>query len=393
MMPVHERYARLETLPSIGAAGLAELRTKKVAVLGVGNVGGQLAQHLVLLGINVVLVDRDVVDPANLGTQGFTENQLGRAKAIARAEWLSPLNPTCRIEPLHADIRQLGLGALREMSLLFSCLDSNRMLVNEIALRLGLPWIDGALDGSGKSYFGRVACYDPREKGSACYLCPHDAASLRELSRHAISSKGCSVTWWNSNDELSAPTIALSAVGAAVAAMQLVWGLDVLLGHAQQAAGRETYFDLGCQRLSTHRLNRNPKCLLDHRTWPLTSLQSDPKGATVARTFEFAEAALEDEVTLQLLRRPIVTSIRCPHCGRERTPYRVLDAIEAEATCGNCGGKMHLTAMDLLERFGRAEARPFLDRTWEEIGIPPADVVIARTCSKELHILLSESDG
>jgi hypothetical protein len=112
----------------------------------------------------------------------------------------------------------------------------------------------------------------------------------------------------------------------------------------------------------------------------------------VARTFAFAEAALGDEVSLQLLRRSIVTSIRCPHCGAEQKPCRVLDAIEAAATC-NCGGKMHLTAMDLLDRFGRTEAEPFLDRTWEEIGIPPADVVIAKAHSKELYILLSESDG
>jgi molybdopterin/thiamine biosynthesis adenylyltransferase len=391
MMSVHERYARLDALPSIGAAGMAALRRQRVAVLGVGNIGGQLAQHLVLLGINVVLVDRDVVVEANLGTQGFTEHQIGRAKTTARAEWLSPLNPTCRIEPLHADIRRLGLGALRETSLLFACLDSSRMLVNEIAMRLGVPWIDGALDGSGKSYFGRVACYDPRRNESACYLCPHDSASLREISNQASTSKGCSARWWDGDDHSLTPTIALSALGGAVASMQAIWGLKVLLGNAEEVAGKEVYFDLGRQRLSTQRLRRNPKCLLDHRTWLLTPLRNDSKSATVAQTFAFAEVALGNDVALQLLRRSIVTSTRCAHCAAEKRPFRALDAIDGVALC-TCGGEMHLTATDLLERFDRREAEPFLDRTWEEIGIPPADVIVAKGGYKELHILLNESD-
>lgn len=394
-MASSERYARLEALPAIGAAGVVALRNKTVAVLGVGNIGGQLAQHLVLLGLNMVLVDRDIVTGVNLGTQGFTEQHIGRPKADARAERLGPLNTLCRIEPVHADIRRLGLGALRETAVLCSCLDNraSRILVNEIAVRLGIPWVDGALDGSGKSLFGRVACYDPRRRQSACYLCPYDSASLRDMWNEAGRSEGCSAQWWKGAAADSPPTLAVSALGGAVASMQAIWVLNLLLGQPDEIAGAEVYFDLGRRLLSTHRLTRNPRCLFDHQTWNLDPIGSGSGNATVAQTFAFAERTLGEQVALQLLRRAIVTQACCPHCGAETHPYRVTEAIDTADLLCNCGTEMHPVSANMLDRFGRSEADPFLDRTWAEIGLPTTDVVVAAGGGRELHLLLSEPNG
>jgi molybdopterin/thiamine biosynthesis adenylyltransferase len=386
-----ERYTRLEALPSIGKTGMDALRNTHVAVVGLGNIGGQLAHHLVLQGIGLTLVDRDVVSEVNLGTQGFLEDDLRQSKSAARAKRLAPLNPGCCIEAIHADIRQLGLGALHHTSLIFSCLDSrrSRVVVNEIAMRLGIPWIDGALDGSGASLFGRVACYDPRRDESACYLCPHDSTSLGDISNEA-SVSGCSATWWKDTGDTTAPTLASSALGGAVAAMQATWGVEVLLGRAEEVASREMYFDLGRLQMSRHRLPRNRKCLADHRAWPLTRLGSDSARTTVAQTFAFAEARLDGEVALQLPYRSIVTAARCPHCCGEDRPYRALDSLPPAGLLCACGHEMHPATTDLLDRFDRSDAKPFLDRTWREIGLPPADVVIAAHGTRELHLLLTE---
>jgi molybdopterin/thiamine biosynthesis adenylyltransferase len=391
-MTDRERYARLEEMPAIGARGLEALRSKTVTVLGAGNIGGQLAQHLVLLGITVVLVDRDVVTEANLGTQSFTEDQLGRSKAKARAERLAPLNPSCRIEPIHADIRHLGLGALRDTTVLCSCLDSrsSRLLGNEIAVRHGVPWVDGALDGSGRTLLARVACYDPRAAESACYLCPHDAASLRAMSTEATPRTGCAAMWWKEAHDAATPSLAFSALGGAVASMQALWSLKLLLNQADDIAATEMYFDLGRRQLSTHRLVRNPRCLLDHRTWTLVPLPEGSYYETVDATFRFAEQALGTDVSLQAPRRVIATRLKCPGCGSETFPCRALDAIEAfEPVCA-CGVEMHPAAAGLIGRFGRAEAGPFLDRTWAEIGLPPAEVVVATGGGRQLHMLLSD---
>jgi hypothetical protein len=264
------------------------------------------------------------------------------------------------------------------------------MLVNEIAMRLGIAWIDGALDGSGASLFGRVACYDPRRPESGCYLCPHDSASLHALSKEAVVSNGCSAAWWKEPDDPSMPTLASSALGGAVAAWQAIWGVKVLLDQSREIVGTETYFDLGHSRLTTHRLKRNSRCLLDHQRWPLTPLGRDSQGATVAQTLAFAEVALNGDVVLHLPHRSIVTTVRCPRCGEEERPYLTLEKLEhARFECA-CGEDMHVAAADLLDRFSRADARPFLDRTWHEIGLPPDEVVVATCGHRELHIVLSE---
>jgi molybdopterin/thiamine biosynthesis adenylyltransferase len=389
-MITSERYARLEAVPAIGRAGLKALQDARVAILGVGNVGGQLAQHLVLLGARLVLVDRDVVTEANLGTQGFTEDDIGRPKAGARAEWLGPLNPRCRIEPVHADIRRLGLGALRGITLLFSCLDSRagRATVSELAMRLGIPWIDGALDGSGTSYFGRVACYDPRRPESACYLCPHDAASLQGIADESGAANGCSTRRWIAAEPAPPPTLACSALGGAVAAMQAIWGLQMLLGRSDEVAGREVYFDLGQSMLTSHRLRRNPRCVLDHRSWQLAPMGAESSASTVEQTFSFAESALAGAVDLQLVHRAIVTRLRCARCGAEQHPYLVAEVLREEHARCACGGGMDPVAADVLDRFGRSQAAPLLARTWEEIGLPRADVIVARSDGADLHVLL-----
>jgi molybdopterin/thiamine biosynthesis adenylyltransferase len=382
------RFARLEVTPGIGLDGIASLRSRKVAVVGVGNIGGQLAQHLVLLGMHVVLVDCDVVEEANLGTQGFAENQIGQPKVDARTERLGPLNSQCRIEPIHADIRQVGLGALREASLLFSCLDSRpaRSRVNEMAVRLGIPWVDGALDGSGAALFGRVACYDPRAEDAACYLCPYDAVSLREMWNDAGSPEGCAARW-STSDRPSAPTLATSALGGVVASIQAVWGTHILLGRESDVAGREIYFDLGRSVMSGHRLVRNRKCLFDHRSWQLLPVGSG--SVTVADVFGLAEERLGEQVVIGIHRSGIVTRARCEACGAERRPFRVADAMLGDARCV-CGSRMRSVATEVLDRFGRSEADAFLDRTWSEIGIPPADVVTAASETDEIHFLLSD---
>jgi hypothetical protein len=65
---------------------------------------------------------------------------------------------------------------------------------------------------------------------------------------------------------------------------------------------------------------------------------------------------------------------------------------EAELLCP-CGCEMHVSAADLLDRAREPEAEPFLDRTWDEMGFPAADVVVATAGSRALHILLNDTSG
>src|SRR5213594_1770416 len=84
MMTKKDRYSRIEQVEMIGPEGLATLHRSTAAVLGVGNIGGWVAQHLVMAGVGVILLDKDTVHEENLGTQGFIGDHLGLPKVEAR---------------------------------------------------------------------------------------------------------------------------------------------------------------------------------------------------------------------------------------------------------------------------------------------------------------------
>lgn len=69
----------------LGEDNVALLKTKKVAVFGLGGVGGTAFEALVRSGIGrLYAVDRDVVDESNLNRQVlFTRNDIGEKKAIS----------------------------------------------------------------------------------------------------------------------------------------------------------------------------------------------------------------------------------------------------------------------------------------------------------------------
>ncbi len=104
-----DRYSRIAQMPWIGADGLAKLQRSSVAILGVGNVGGQLCTHFGLMGCHLTLVDRDVVSRPNLGTQGFAAREdVGRSKVEARARALRASNDRCSVTAIEADIEFVG---------------------------------------------------------------------------------------------------------------------------------------------------------------------------------------------------------------------------------------------------------------------------------------------
>jgi molybdopterin/thiamine biosynthesis adenylyltransferase len=378
----HEtRFERLMAVERVGPAGVARLGRARAAIFGAGVLGGAIAQQVVALFGNVVLVDRGRVEPANVGAQGFQEIDEGLPKVAARARALQPRNRSCKIETVHADIRDLGYGALGDLDLLFVALDSRpaRVIANQLALRRSYCLIDCAVDGSGRALIGRVAAHGP---GGACYLCPRDAADLAAIAREG--GAGCPVWSWDRVGEDGAPTRSIPSLGAAVAGIAVTWGLRMLLSGAADVAGRELLMDLDRDTFSVRRLRRNPRCLADHRAF---SPRPATRG-TVRRTFDEAAESIGRPVVLELQRRGVACAIRCPDCLRERLPFKLIDAIAPSEGACDCGGIMQPVAGMVLDRFGLEQAEPFLSATWDHLGLPAADVVVARGPKGEIDLCL-----
>ena len=91
------RFSRSELI--FGKEALARLARARVAVFGIGGVGGHAAEALVRAGIGALdFIDSDVVSPSNLNRQIVAlESTIGRYKADVMAERAADINPGCKI--------------------------------------------------------------------------------------------------------------------------------------------------------------------------------------------------------------------------------------------------------------------------------------------------------
>lgn len=96
---MNEIFERTERL--LGPAAMERLSRARVAVFGIGGVGGHLTEALARSGVGALdLIDADVVAPSNLNRQIIAlRSTLGRPKVEVAAERIADINPACRVTP------------------------------------------------------------------------------------------------------------------------------------------------------------------------------------------------------------------------------------------------------------------------------------------------------
>ena len=92
-----EKFSRTEML--IGADALEKLNASRVAVFGVGGVGGYVAEALARTGIGTIgIVDNDTVNETNINRQIIaTTDTVGMNKTDAVKERILKINPECNV--------------------------------------------------------------------------------------------------------------------------------------------------------------------------------------------------------------------------------------------------------------------------------------------------------
>lgn len=145
------RYSRQILYKHIGEAGQQKLAAARVALIGCGALGTVLANTLVRGGVGLLrIVDRDFVELNNLQRQVlFDERDAanGTPKAVAAAERLASINSGVSVEPVVADVNAGNVESLvAGVDLILDGTDNfeTRYLVNDVAVKLGLPWVYGA---------------------------------------------------------------------------------------------------------------------------------------------------------------------------------------------------------------------------------------------------------
>lgn len=93
-----EIFSRTERL--IGAAAVKKLNCSRVAVFGIGGVGGYIAEALARAGVGAIdLIDSDKVSLSNINRQIYALNStVGKLKTEVAKERILDINPDCAVK-------------------------------------------------------------------------------------------------------------------------------------------------------------------------------------------------------------------------------------------------------------------------------------------------------
>lgn len=236
------RYQRQIIFRELGRQGQERLLASRVAVVGVGATGSTIANWLARAGVGYLrLIDRDFVEWHNLHRQAlYTEDDVraGLPKAVAAANALQRVNSEIQIEPVVADVNpENALELLGDVDLIMDGSDNffTRYLLNDVSLKLHIPWI----------YTGAIASY-----GSSATFVPYEGPCYRCIFSE-VPPPGAGET---------CDTVGVlgPAVGV-IASYSAGEALKLLAGMGQRNPGL-VYFDLLANTWEVFRAERRPDC-------------------------------------------------------------------------------------------------------------------------------------
>lgn len=240
---LYEKYSRQILFAEIGERGQQRLLAARVVLVGCGALGTALANLLVRAGVGRLrIIDRDFVEPSNLQRQTLFDEADARdalPKAVAAERRLRAINADVETEGVVADlVPRNAEELLAGFSLLLDGTDNfeTRFLVNDVAVKLGVPWIYAAAVSS----YGVTMTIRPGE--TACLAC-------------LLETRG------ESGLEETCDTVGvLGAAAGAIASIQAGEALKILVGKTEALHGRLVSFDVWSGRFQAIRVARNPEC-------------------------------------------------------------------------------------------------------------------------------------
>jgi molybdopterin/thiamine biosynthesis adenylyltransferase len=340
-----------------------------VLVVGAGALGNELVKNLALIGVGrIVVVDFDEIESSNLSRcVFFRDGDDGRAKAQVLAERAGELNTDTEIIPLVGDVRMaIGLAVFAEVDLVLGGLDNReaRLFVNQACWKTGTPWVDGAIEG----LMGVVRVFVPPT--GACYEC-----TLGERDYELMAARRtCAMLTREEIRSGRTPTTATTS--SVVAGMQAQEAVKLL---HRERLGAPALAGAGFQFVGlTHesyvvRYSRREECLA-HDTYEPDRTVAVPPDTRFGELLALAREQLGSEAILEL-EHELVLAASCSQCDHERAIRRPVDALSAEAgLCDRCQGPWRLELAHTIDA-----SSPLLACSASDLGLPPADYVVARS--------------
>ena len=166
----------------LGDEAVNSLRHSRVAVLGLGGVGGAAAEAICRSGVGAMLLaDYDKVDITNLNRQHYTMHDIGVPKTLALQEQLEAINPyldyqthTERIIPANAARLFADCDVVCEA---FDRADQKAMLIETLLSRLPDTPV---VSGSGMAGYGSTNTMHTERRFGRLYVCGDGASDIAD---------------------------------------------------------------------------------------------------------------------------------------------------------------------------------------------------------------------
>ncbi len=172
----------------LGSEAMVRLAGARVAVFGIGGVGGYAAEALARSGIGALdLIDHDTISISNLNRQIIaTVKTIGQLKVDAARERIADIAPDCvvRIYPMFYTAETAPEFDLSKYDYVIDAIDtvSSKLILVQEAQRLGVPIISSM--GTGNKLDPTALTVTDISKTS---MCPLARVMRRELRRRGIN--------------------------------------------------------------------------------------------------------------------------------------------------------------------------------------------------------------
>lgn len=347
---------------------LARVRKARALVVGAGALGNEVCKNLAMMGVRlIVVVDRDVVESANLSRSiFFRESDHGHPKADVVRDRLREVNPDVEVQSLSGDLDEvLGLGLVRRMDMVFSCLDSRvaRRSVNRMCEKMGKPWVDGAME----NLLGEVTAYLPGE--GPCYECTLTQEE-RLLIAQAASCRGIALRNLSMG---KVPTT--STMGSIISALEVQEGVKILHGdYGKSLIGKRLVVDCNVNEFYVTTSGRKEGCEGHFRYGDVTEVVDFCASTTSAHDLLLRFKQDTGAQGFLRLGREIVTALECRNCRDREEFTQLLGKVEEErVACPKCGVPRRVVSTN----FVRGD-EPYAVWPLSRLGIPRLDVLEVR---------------
>jgi len=257
-----ERYSRQILFSGIGEPGQERLLAASAVMIGCGALGTVSANLLVRAGLgHLRIIDRDFVEASNLQRQTLFEESDARdalPKAVAAERRLRAVNSGVRVDGIVADLTpENALDLLGGFPLILDGTDNfeTRLLLNDAAISLGVPWIYAAAVGS----YGVTMTIRPGNTACLACLVENSPGVAEKPDAPSASAGEVFGAAFGAEDTCDTAGI-LNAAAGVVASIEAAEATKLLAGRPEALNGKLVACDVWSGRFQSIRVARNPDC-------------------------------------------------------------------------------------------------------------------------------------